>query len=211
MLGSTIRTTSAPRSEVPASASGATSGARHAALPAGSAKTMRTRPGASDVTVIRSVAEGGRRSRRAADDQHHDPEDDADDGEGDPDPAQDHADVAQVAVVGLSSSLRLLALVPEDHGRDAGGQTEAGDHYPADAEDQGPGSEPVLLGSAHRAVAGRRHRRRLAVPAVARCGRAVSRRRSDRCPIRSGRWRRWRRWYRYAAGGLLWSRVRVLR
>src|SRR5450756_1726590 len=124
MLGSTIRTTSAPRSEVPASASGATSGARHAALPAGSAKTMRTRPGASDVTVIRSGAEGGRRSRRAADDEHHDPEDDADDGEGDPDPAQDHADVAQVAVAGLTLRLRLLALVPEDHGRDAGGQRQ---------------------------------------------------------------------------------------
>src|SRR5450759_4786056 len=177
MLGSTIRTTSAPRSEVPASASGATSGARHAALPAGSAKTMRTRPGASDVTVIRSVAEGGRRSRRAADDQHHDPEDDADDGEGDPDPAQDHADVAQVAVVGLSSSLRLLALVPEDHGRDAGGQTEAGDHYPDDAEHQRPGSETVLLGSGHRAVAGRRHRRRLtARPHRATAGTASRRR-----------------------------------
>src|SRR5450756_2218592 len=209
MLGSTIRTTSAPRSEVPASASGATSGARHAALPAGSAKTMRTRPGASDVTVIRSGAEGGRRSRRAADDEHHDPEDDADDGEGDPDPAQDHADVAQVAVAGLTLRLRLLALVPEDHGRDAGGQTEAGDHYPDDAEDQSPGAQAVLLSSWHRAVPGRRHRGRLAVPAVARCERAVSRRRSDRRPIRGGRRWRWRR-YRDIAGGLLWSRVRVL-
>src|SRR5450759_1623388 len=105
---------------------------------------MRPRPGASDVTVIRSVAEAGRRSRRAADDEHHDPEDDGQEREGDADPAQDHADVAQVGIVGLSKPLRLLALLPEDDGRDAAEEADADERE--DAKDQRPGSETVLLG-----------------------------------------------------------------
>src|SRR5450756_911175 len=197
--------TSAPRSAVPASARGAISGDRHAALLFGSARFSRTRTGACSVTAIRSVAERvrGRGRHPVAAGNQRDPDDDDNDSECDPDPAEDHADIAQVAVGGLPVDLRLLALLSDDYRRDAGGQTDASHHDRDDAEDQSPGAWAVLLGATHWAVAGRRHRRRLAVPAVPRSGRC-------RCPVRDGRWWRRRRWNRYAAGGLLWSRVRVL-